>query len=142
VSLWDELHVPLYHRSRFYGGKANSYLRCNQPLLRMELKRLMWLRDVMDKDKSLKVRAKGDLVREKEELMEKLKQIRRSIRDSMFTAWGFRRDDKRRKQRIIRDIWAPNQDCAKSAAIVLLLDEGCLDRKTFFMHFSSFYLGF
>jgi hypothetical protein len=84
-------------------------------------------------------RAKADLSRERNELMLNLRKMPKSVRDAMFTAWGYSRDDRKRKQRIISGLWDADAPPSKSSTIVLLLNEGCLDRKTCFLHFCSLY---
>jgi chromosome segregation ATPase len=139
MKLWKELCVPLYHRSRFYGTKSNSLIRNNVAILALELNRLQWIKESMSAGTSYLPRAKADLSRERNELMLNLRKMPKSVRDAMFTAWGYSRDDRKRKQRIISGLWDADAPPSKSSTIVLLLNEGCLDRKTCFLHFCSLY---
>ena len=141
--LWDELSVPLYHRARFYGGPGNAALRESPPVVRLELARLAWLRDYADANPDFAKRAKGDLVAERAALVEGLRTTPRTIRENMLRAWGLdpraREGQRKTIQRLVSQLWTSAMAPEKSAIVVLLLNEGTLDRKTRFVHFSSLY---
>lgn len=84
-------------------------------------------------------RAQGDVIRERQNLLRRLKELRKNVREKMFGAWGFNKEDRRKKQTLISRIWSPGCSPGKSAAVVLLLNEGCMDSKSSLVHFRSFY---
>ena len=141
--LWEEISVPLYHRARFYGGPGNTELRDSPSVLGLELARLGWLREYVEANPDFKKRAEADLEAERSALVEGLWAMPQMIRKNLLRSWGLnpKVPNGQRKiiQALVAQLWTPAMAPEKSATIVLMLNDGTLDRKTRFVHFLSLY---
>ena len=82
-------------------------------------------------------RAEGDMLRERAGMMAALRGLGRDQRERLFASLGVR--GTKRKARLVSQLWTSVMAPEDSAVVVLLLNEGTLDRKTRFVHFSSLY---
>ena len=135
VKLWRKFNVPLYHRARFFGTQKNSLLRENKVVLGMELQRLQWMKEALTQEQ-LRQAAK-DLELERADLLQAMRSMKASTKEAMLAAWGYKKDDRRRKASLVERIFAENTSAAASSTVVLYLSGG--DRKSTFMHFCSLY---
>ncbi|QDZ22287.1 kinesin [Chloropicon primus] len=131
VKLWKDLHVPLRHRSRFVG----SLVKEDANVLSLEMHRLQWLKEAMTPDQ--KVAAAKKLAGERQDLIKKLRATPYSTKEALLASWGYSKEDKKRKESLVRKLFEDPAQTVASATVVLYLDE--FDRKGDFIHFASFY---
>ncbi|KAK9830021.1 hypothetical protein WJX72_009242 [[Myrmecia] bisecta] len=138
VAMWEELHVPLVHRSRFYlafRGRETFYYEA-------EHRRLCYLRALIigtaEEDDSSPAeqrqtqkkleKARRKLEWERKFLAQQLKwDCTPEEREEMFLQWNVHRDSKERKLQLVRRLWSPpviqdTEGMRKSSELVLRLN--------------------
>ena len=130
LRLWDELCVPLYHRSRFYGGMSGVHgLRFKEECCQLELNRLSWLKERFygpsdeQATSMLRIAAAG-LVRERQELLRLLRNLSRRTKNLIFAGWGIDVNSKNRKNILMSMLWTAENKAQQSASLVLFLADG------------------
>uniref|UniRef100_A0A7S3UDY1 Kinesin motor domain-containing protein n=1 Tax=Picocystis salinarum TaxID=88271 RepID=A0A7S3UDY1_9CHLO len=130
LRLWDELCVPLYHRSRFYGGMTGVHgLRFKEECCQLELNRLSWLKERFygpsdeQATSMLRIAAAG-LVRERQELLRLLRNLSRRTKNLIFAGWGIDVNSKNRKNILMSMLWTTENKAQQSASLVLFLADG------------------
>eukprot|EP00894_Picocystis_sp_ML_P005086 jgi/Pico_ML_1/55603/g1269.t1 len=130
LRLWDELCVPLYHRSRFYGGMTGIHgLRFKEECCQLELNRLSWLKERFygpseeQATSMLRIAAAG-LVRERQELLKLLRNLSRRTKNLIFAGWGIDVNSKNRKNILMSMLWTTESKVQQSASLVLFLADG------------------